>query len=425
MTRRVVLTLVLIALIVAAVAWFQRPIVLEPRFGDVLKFEIHGTKAHDELGHSVASCGDLDGDGVNDFVVDAPNADLEAYFEAGFARVYSGKHGSVIRTFGGEGREWFHGHSVDCLGDVDGDGIDDVVVGMIGDGFAGGPGGGARVFSGKSGALLFAVGGEIESDHFGSRVAAIGDADGDDVPDFAVGAPGLYTGNIVGYVRVHSGRDGKVIHRLTGQKKVGDRFGYVVAAAGDVNGDGHDDIAVGALRDDDAGPHSGALYVFSGTTGAQLLRIAGEHENDELGHDVVLTGDANGDGTRDLLVGAFARDRNSFAEIRALPSGELIHRFTSNATGDAYGHTVATVDFDRDGVLDYVVGAPDADVEEARRAGRVFVYSGKTRHLVRQLDGVRSKGHFGYALRGLGPGRLLVGSSVGGAPGAAWVFHSH
>lgn len=409
-------------------AWLTPPVVLPLRLGAALEHTTEGTSPDDEHGHSVAGCGDLDGDGVPDFAVDAPNADLGAE-DAGYARLYSGRTGEVLHTLSGEGPGWFHGHSVDCIGDVDGDDVDDVVVGLIGDGHAGGPGGGARVFSGRTGRLRFAVAGEREEDHFGARVARAGDVDADGVPDFVVGAPGLYTGNIAGYARVHSGRDGALLHRLVGRGVRGDRFGYAVRGLGDLDGDGHADVGVAALRDDDAGPHTGAVYVFSGKTGAALARFAGEHPGDELGHDLAVVADMNGDARPDLLLGAFARERPSFARVLAWPSGQTLWEVVSPRRGDAYGHTVANAgDVDGDGVVDFAVGAPDADVGAAVRAGRVFVYSGADGAELAAFDGFRSDGHFGYALAPLqdldadGRDSLVIGSTARGVPGRAWVI---
>jgi hypothetical protein len=90
-----------------------------------------------------------------------------------------------------------------------------------------------------------------------------------------------------------------------------DEFGYSVSGAGDVNGDGFDDLIVGVPRDDNNGSNSGSARVFSGATGQVLYTFNGDFAGDEFGYSVSGAGDVNNDGFADLIVGARLDDNNT------------------------------------------------------------------------------------------------------------------
>ena len=133
----------------------------EPQSVQPLKV-LRGHTRVDEFGHSVSLLGDLDGDGVGDLLIGAPNED-HGYPNAGAGRIYSGRNLSELFVLSGDGEGWHHGSGVAGAGDVDGDGVEDIVIGMKPNGKTGlGPGGGARVFSGRSRDLLFTFGGRLQ-----------------------------------------------------------------------------------------------------------------------------------------------------------------------------------------------------------------------------------------------------------------------
>src|SRR5262245_56555094 len=122
---------------------------------------------------------------------------------------------------------------------------------------------------------LLSVLGNARGDQFGYVVSNAGDANNDGVDDFAVGTPNDNTSMIdSGRVRVYSGATGTLLWSRGGEAP-GDQLGYAVAAIGDANGDGFDDLVVGAPLNDTNGSNSGKAYVLSGQNGSILTSIAG------------------------------------------------------------------------------------------------------------------------------------------------------
>ena len=298
-----------------------------------------------QLGTGLESAGDTNGDGIPDVIASAPGV--------GKAFIYSGKDGSILKTFTAENpaADSF-GRHVSGAGDVNHDGYADVIVGAPGhDGK-----GRAYVYSGKDGKLLTTVSGERAGDQFGSTVAGYtdkkntflmvgapgagerhtgrtfvygdltgkpkfvlesdssgraygfmfmsvpGDVDGDGVPDlystdFANSAKGPSTGRAY----IHSGKDGHLIHTFTGET-AGEGFGIGVATAGDVNGDGHADLIIGAWQYAGAAVSGGRAYLYSGSDGRLLKTYTCRTPGDTFGFDTQAMGDVDGDGTVDFLI---------------------------------------------------------------------------------------------------------------------------
>lgn len=304
--------------------------------------------AGDQLGLGIEAAGDVNRDGVPDVLAGAPFA--------GKAYVFSGKDGSTLLTFTGENKDDAFGQHVADLGDVNHDGYDDVIVGAPNNDAAGNDAGRAYVYSGRDGSILLTLTGQAAGDNFGSTsagatnkgtswivvgagaagpqhtgrtyvyrgltltpafvieadstgagqgamfVAVPGDLDGDGTTDiyssdWANSALGRSTGRIY----VYSGKTGKPLLILTGEQ-AGEGFGTSPSDAGDVNGDGHADLAVGAWQFAGAAPSGGKIYVYSGKDGTLLRTITGRVPGETLGFDSTGMGDVNGDGVPDLLV---------------------------------------------------------------------------------------------------------------------------
>ena len=296
------------------------------------------------FGGALDDAGDVDGDGHDDLIIGAHGT---YSMLAGEAHLVSGRDGSTITTL--SGTLFSFGEEVAGLGDVDGDGIPDVAVGSNGriDIFSGAsfaplqvlptatadtpaiasigdvdgdqvsdfahtieipPGGRhVRVVSGATRAQIHLVIPPNPTDPFGADVAPAGDVDADGVPDILIGTGGPTT---IGHARVVSGATGTVIRIFNGPG-VADRFGEVVAPAGDVDADGFDDVAVAASLDATAGPAAGAVTVFSGATGQILRRYLGAAPGVELGLDLAGGRDLDRDGFTDLAV--MARRHPAFA----------------------------------------------------------------------------------------------------------------
>ena len=177
------------------------------------------------------------------------------------------------------------------MGDVNGDGTPDFIVGAdLADPAGTLDAGSAYVYSGVDGNEIYVNHGESVSDNFGISVSGAGDVDGDWVPDFIVGAyragPGGVDVSGSGSAYVYSGADGGRIHKVNGEA-LEDHFGVSVSLAGDVNRDGHGDFTVGAdLADPDNRENAGAVYVYSGAGGGLLYRLEGVSAGDNFGHSV-------------------------------------------------------------------------------------------------------------------------------------------
>ncbi|HET6202377.1 MAG TPA: integrin alpha [Planctomycetota bacterium] len=310
-------------------------------------WEFDGVALNGSLGYSVASAGDVDGDGVPDVIAGAPFAGLVSPTGVGEARVFSGATGALLYTFNGAAPQNYFGFSVSGLGDADGDGLDDLLVGAP----WADPGGAAdagqcRVFSGATGASLYDVSGSGGGAYLGRSVAGVGDVNGDGVPDFAAGA--------AGQAGVRSGSSGAVLFSVAGP---GGGFGSSVSGAGDVDADGTTDVIVGGLG-------AGQANVYSGATGALLHAFVGSAA-DGFGASVSGAGDVNGDSFADLLVGAPQAnpggvDDAGEALVFSGATGTVLFTIDGGSPDEYLGSTVAGMgDLDGDGLGDpFVVTAP-------------------------------------------------------------------
>ena len=254
-----------------------------------LLYQRTGDTANDFFGASVSGAGDVNGDGRADFIVGARLDDpVGGGTNAGSAYVFSGADGSLLYQRTGDTANDYFGYSVSGAGHVNGDGKADFIVGAWGAG-GGTDAGSAYVYSGADGSLLYQKTGDTAGDQLGISVSGAGDVNGDGVPDLIVGAfwddPGGLSN--AGSAYVFSGADGSLLYQVTGDT-VGDNFGISVSGAGDVNGDGRADFIVGAYFDDPAGggTDAGSAYVFSGADGSLLYQRTGDTAGDRFGFAV-------------------------------------------------------------------------------------------------------------------------------------------
>ena len=358
------------------------------------------------LGHAVRPAGDVDGDGVGDVIAGFRSGSSAAGTGSGTARVWSGASGALLHTFVGAGPQEQFGRSVAGAGDVDGDGRADLIVGAAGADFGGLDAGAARVYSGADGSMLFALDGPFARARFGTSVAGLGDVDGDGRSDFAVsGQPDANTPQPAGFVRVYSGADGALIREHVGGSALS-RLGCAIADAGDVDGDGVHDLVVGDWRDLSGGNNAGAVHVYSGASGAELLFVASSAAGARLGMSVDGAGDLDGDGLADVVAGAPYQSGTApsagAAHVWSGADGAQLLSLFGDSSNDLFGVAVAGLgDVDADGVGDLAVGA-SSDDDGGSQSGSARVYSGADGSELWRFDGDTSFDELGYSVARVG-----------------------
>lgn len=381
----------------------------------------NGQGNFDSFGNSVSSAGDVNGDGYDDIIVGAygytsPN------FNKGRAYIYFGgpaMDNKADVTLDGEASLHYFGFSVSAAGDVNGDGYDDVIVGAYGNSLYAGQAyifyGGAAMDNIADKTLL----GEAANNYFGQSVSTAGDVNGDGFSDVIVGAYGNTSSAGRAYI-YYGGTNMNTAADVTmsGQAAF-DQFGVSVSTAGDVNGDGYSDVIVGAFGNSS---NAGRTYIYYG--GAAMNNVAdvtmsGEAANQYFGVSTATAGDVNGDGYDDVIVGAYAYGASAVGRAYLYYGGTTMDNIvdvtmTGETSGLWFGVSVSTAgDLNGDGYSDVVVGA----FGYANNSGRAYVYFGGTR-----MDNAADKtltgeqvSNFGYSVasagdvNGDGYSDLLVG----------------
>jgi hypothetical protein len=411
--------------------------------GDSPDFTVVGKAANDGVGRSVASAGDVNGDGIDDILLGADRNDDRAT-DAGAAYLFFGlttlggttkdlsasqfADFSVIGKAAGDGL----GISVSGAGDVNGDGFDDFIVGAYLNDDLTSDAGTAYVFYGSqalsgtkdlggSGFSDVSVLGKASTDRLGRAVSGGGDLNRDGFDDLWIGAPNNDDGTSVGYQQgaayvFFGGSNLSSTIQLNQQsadmtvlgKGGSDYLGKFLSGSGDVNRDGFDDWIVGSYRyDTSANNNRGAVYVFFGSTslsgthdmfasGTPDVSVIGVGNYGYLGNSVSNAGDINDDGFDDMIMGAYRSDNNS-AEDGAIYvlygsstlsgtrnlAGDSPPELTiiGKASGDQLGKSVSGLgDVNGDGIPDMIAGAWRND-DGGSNAGAAYLFFGSSNRI--------------------------------------------
>ncbi|VVM17633.1 RTX toxins and related Ca2+-binding proteins [uncultured Gammaproteobacteria bacterium] len=359
-----------------AALWVQRGVSIK---GMQRGFVINGETADDLVGMSISSAGDVNGDGLDDLIIgvnDDSNKEGKAYVVFGkqdgtaidLSAIASGIGGFLINSETMSDDRGSFGPSVSCAGDVNGDGLDDLILGA----YTADPNG--KLDAGKS-------------------YVVFGKANGSVVNLSAIASASNPLGGFV----------------INGEA-ASDYSGYSVSSAGDVNGDGLDDLIVGASYADPSGkPGAGKSYIVFGKADSSAIDLSvianannptggfvinGGAAHDYSGCSVSSAGDVNGDGLDDLIVGAyftnssagksyvvFGKADSSAIDLSVIadannPLGGFV--INGEAANDYSGSSVSSAgDVNGDGLDDLIVGAYFADPSHKSSAGKSYVVFGK------------------------------------------------
>lgn len=381
-------------------------LVLGPVTANQVLFDAHakmfGEVESSYAGFSVAGLGDVNGDTYADFVIGAYQADFSEDDAAGVAYLMLGPVTGEISLadadarLGGEVIGDQAGEAVASAGDVDGDGLPDILIGAYREDTGGDRAGAVYLVSGQErGEFSLAdshakIIGEDKYAYAGADVAGIGDSNGDGYDDFLIGTHGagkayLVRGPVSGQMDL-TDADLQFVEEPTGYYA-----GTPVAAIGDINGDSYQDIAISDFKDGEYVSYAGAVYVKFGpithSGSFELLhmdaKILGDEDSGYAGSSVAGIGDVNADSYDDLLIGATGLNRDAFEGggayliLGPITSGYtyLTHAdacFRAETKEDGAGTDVAGAgDVNGDGISDFMIGAT-----HARGSGTTYLFDG-------------------------------------------------
>lgn len=409
----------------------------EDPFANAISVPSPNAEKRGSFGWSTAGLDDVNGDGIPDLAVGAPGESIKARPFGGRVYLVSGRDGSILGsiTSSSPQTKGFFGATVAGIGDVDGDETGDLVVGAHRE-TAQEVETAGRVYlcSGADGTVLEILSSPTpeEQGFFGSSVGGLGDVNGDGVPDLVVGASDESARETAraGRAYVVSGADGTVLETLASpDPEEKGSFGTSVSGVGDVSGDGVPDLVAGARHESGEGrADAGRAYLLSGAAGTVLetLTSPNAQAGGIFGGSVAGIDDVNGDGVPEVVVGAHHESvdderRAGRAYLLSGADGTALQTFVSPNTASTglFGESIAVSgDADGDGRPDVLVGAYGESARGAFGAGRAYLFSSADGQVIKAFasPNAEEEGAFGGAVAGtstLGEAetpRILVGA---------------
>jgi len=344
------------------------------------------------FGHACAGFGDVNQDGCDDVLIGAP------WFNNATGRAYLFFDGNVAVTFDGDGAENYLGMSVAIAGDFGGDTCDDLLIGLPGYNDTTGR---AQLYFGAAAHMHvdLVIDGEGGLNRFGHSVAEHADVNGDGYDDIIVGATGYHSYD--GRVYVYLGGP-----QITAEADiVMEGFGNQVASAGDVNGDGFDDIVIGSSAHNDYTGFSSVFFGGDPMDAEADVTMYGEAPDNYFGFSVAGAGDVNGDGFQDVVVGAIWNSNYRGRAYVFLGGDDMDNEpdllLNGEQVWDELGWSVdGAGDVNADGYDDIIIGARGCNED----TGRSYVFCGgelldANADVV--LEGESAGGYFGLSVRGI------------------------
>jgi len=325
-----------------------------------------GLENDENVGAALAPAGDLDGDGVPDIVAGATDAGAGGFLRGRLYALSGADPTHILWVFDGRTDFEMSGFALAALSDGDGDGVAEIVVSAPG---YTGPGGASqgivRLLSGADGTLIDAFTVDEAGQLLGAALAAAGDRDGDGLVDLLVGAPRAAAGGSERgcALLLHVGAAGFSAGFQIEGAQDGEHLGSALAWLPDLDGDLVEELAVGAPDFDGGELNCGRTWVVSGADLSTLGELFGSEKNEQLGARLQPILDPDGSGDTRLLVSQTGKnDLEGGAQIVDPIAGTVLRAYGGDSNTLLLGESLSVVgDQDGDGVPDFLIGTSFAD----------------------------------------------------------------